>query len=182
MPIDTELVQTIFNFLLTALTESLPEIIKEVCNRHLTIHKFIKLFIQDGPMCFDNQGGAPNYYPNSFSGPEPSQRARKLEPAYKVTGDVYRFDSGDEDNFTQARAFWSSVLDAPARHRLVNNIAGHLKDAAEFIQVRVVVNFNQVSPEFGQQLKKTLKIYRGEIVWVDKFINLFRLGTKFNFQ
>lgn len=81
-------------------------------------------FVIDGPMCVNNnQGGAPNYYPNSFSGPEPILRAAVLEPPLKVSGDVYRYDSGNEDNFTQPRIFWNSVLDDTARERLVSNIA-----------------------------------------------------------
>jgi catalase len=121
------------------------------------------LKILDGPMCVtDNQGGAPNYYPNSFGGPEPLQRARDLEPPFKVSGDVYRFDSGDEDNFTQARVFWHSVLDDGARKRLVSNIAGQLVNAAEFIQERTVSNFAQVSADFGQQLTKALREKRNE--------------------
>lgn len=112
-------------------------------------------------MCFgDNQGGAPNYYPNSFSGPEPSQRARNLEPAYKLSGDVQRYDSGDEDNFTQPRIFWNSILDEAARKRLVSNIANHLGDALEFIQERAVHNFAQVSQDFGQKLEKALQANR----------------------
>lgn len=108
-------------------------------------------------MCVnDNQGGAPNYYPNSFSGPEPLQQAADLEPRFKVSGDVYRYDSGDEDNFTQPRIFWNSVLDEAARKRLVANIADSLSNALEFIQKRAVSNFAQVSEDFGQQLKKAL--------------------------
>lgn len=108
-------------------------------------------------MCVnENQGGAPNYYPNSFSGPEPTQRARDLEPQYKVSGDVYRFDSGDEDNFSQAAIFWNSVLDDAARSRLVANIADHLMNALEFIQDRAVSNFAQVNADFGRQLKQAL--------------------------
>lgn len=112
-------------------------------------------------MCFnDNQGGAPNYYPNSFSGPEPLQRASDLEPPYKVSGDVYRHESGDEDNFTQPRIFWNSVLDKHARERLVLNISDHLSNALEFIQERAVSNFSQVNIDFGQQLKKALQVNR----------------------
>lgn len=108
-------------------------------------------------MCLtDNQGGAPNYYPNSFSGPEPLLYARDSEPPYKVSGDVYRFDSGNEDNFTQARIFWNFVLDEGARRRLVSNIAGQLSKALDFIQDRAVENFSQVDSDFGQQLRKAL--------------------------
>lgn len=108
----------------------------------------------------DNQGNSPNYYPNSFSGPEPSQRARDLEPTYKVSGDVYRFDSGEEDNFTQARIFWNSVLKESERQRLVSNIATQLTKAERFIQERTVANFSKVSNDFGQSLAKALKARR----------------------
>lgn len=103
-----------------------------------------------------NQEGTPNYYPNSFSGPEPSQRALALEPAVNVSGDVNRYDSGDEENFTQPRIFWNSVLDEAGRNRLVFNIARHLGDSLEFIQQRAVQNFAQVNPDFGRKLKIAL--------------------------
>lgn len=107
-------------------------------------------------MTFDNQGGAPNYYPNSFEGPKSSLRARILEPPYKIWGDVYRFDSGDEDNYSQATIFWESVLDESARKRLVDNIAGQLVNALDFIQEQTVVNFSKVSRDFGRQLTQAL--------------------------
>lgn len=116
-------------------------------------------------MCLnDNQGGAPNYYPNSFSGPEPNQRADELEPPYEVKGDVYRYDSSNEDNFMQAKIFWNSVLDEAARKRLVSNIADHLGNAFEFIQEHAVLNFSEVSSDFGQQLKKALRAKRSQKV------------------
>jgi catalase len=116
---------------------------------------------RDGPMTFtDNQGGAPNYFPNSFSGPEESQTVRSIQKPYVLTGDVARIDSGNDDNFTQATDFWNNVLDAAAKKRLVENIAGHLINASGFIQERTVKNFSQVSAEFGQQLSEALKLQR----------------------
>jgi len=120
----------------------------------------VKNYQRDGPMCFnDNQAGAPNYFPNSFSGPEECPRARNLEPRYKLVGDVHRVESGQtEDNFAQATIFWSKVLDAEARKRLVNNIAGHLSNASPFLQERAVKMFSQVAAEFGKQLQDALKL------------------------
>lgn len=121
----------------------------------------VKNFQRDGPLCFnDNQGGAPNYYPNSFGGPEPSQRTRDLQGPYKLSGEVYRYDSGDEDNYSQPALFWSNVLDDAARKRLVSNIAGHIVNAKEFIQERAIKNFSQVSAEFGQQLREAINLKR----------------------
>ena len=45
-------------------------------------------------------GGAPNYYPNSFSAPEQQQKYA-LEHRTVCSGDVGRFNSADDDNVTQ---------------------------------------------------------------------------------
>ncbi len=54
---------------------------------------------------------------------------------------------------------WRKVLNEHERSRLVNNIAGHLKDAAEFIQRRAVRNFSQVDKDFGGRIAKLLEKY-----------------------
>ena len=40
--------------------------------------------------------------------------------------------------YLQVTNFWTKVLSEEEKTRLVENIAGHLKDAAEFIQKRAV--------------------------------------------
>lgn len=45
---------------------------------------------RDGPQAYDNQGLAPNYYPNSFSGPE-QQPHNKLS-TFPVSGDVAKYE------------------------------------------------------------------------------------------
>jgi len=111
---------------------------------------------RDGPQTFtDNQGGAPNYHPNSFQGPV--EKLEALEHRFHCTGDVERYNSHDDDNFTQPGTFWRKVLDEGGRKRLVENIAGHLVNAKQFIQDRAVKNFSQVDPEFGRRLETALK-------------------------
>lgn len=118
-----------------------------------------KNYQRDGAMCFtDNQGGAPNYYPNSFGGPKECERARKLAPPVPVHGDVYRHSSGHEDNYSQASIFYSKVLSADEKTRLANNISGHLAGASPFIQERAVKNFTQVSSDLGGRIAKSLKL------------------------
>lgn len=61
--------------------------------------------VLDNGLC--GSGDMPNYHPNSYGGPQPN-------PAYKehresVTGDVYRHDSSDEDNFSQCTIFYTKV-------------------------------------------------------------------------
>lgn len=115
---------------------------------------------RDGFMTFtDNQGGAPNYFPNSFSGPEENARSKQLAPPEKLTGDVYRFSSGDsEDNFSQPADFWNKVLNADERTRLIINMAGHLSNASGFLQERAVKMFSNVSAELGARLAEKLNL------------------------
>jgi catalase len=122
----------------------------------------VKNYQRDGWMCFnDNQGGAPNYFPNSFSGPQECPRTKSLEPSTKIIGDIQRIDSGDlEDNFAQATDFWNKVLNAEEKKNLVSNIAGHLCNASQFIQERAVKNFSNVSADFGRQLNEQLNLKR----------------------
>uniref|UniRef100_R4GCJ7 Catalase n=1 Tax=Anolis carolinensis TaxID=28377 RepID=R4GCJ7_ANOCA len=103
---------------------------------------------RDGLMCISgNQGGAPNYYPNSFSGPVDHPNLKNSH--VYISGDVQRFNSANEDNVSQVQDFYTKVLTEEERKRLCENIAGHLKDAQLFIQKRAVKNFTDVHPEYG---------------------------------
>jgi len=46
---------------------------------------------RDGPQAYDNQGSAPNYYPNSFSGPE-QQPAYRMS-SFDVSGAVAKYEN-----------------------------------------------------------------------------------------
>jgi len=48
------------------------------------------------------------------------------------------------------------VVNEAERERLVSNIAGHLKDAQVFLQIRAVKNFSQVDPEYGRRVRDKL--------------------------
>ena len=56
--------------------------------------------------------------------------------------------------------FYHDVLSEEERTCLVGNIAGHIKDAAEFIQERAVKNFSQYDPEYGGRIAELLKQYK----------------------
>ncbi|KAH0620797.1 hypothetical protein JD844_021576 [Phrynosoma platyrhinos] len=110
---------------------------------------------RDGFMCIsDNQGGAPNYYPNSFTGPEDQPSVK--ETRANISGDVQRFNSANEDNVSQVRDFYTKVLTEEERERLCENIAGHLKDAQLFIQKKAVKNFTDVHPDYGARIQAHL--------------------------
>ncbi|XP_017775132.1 PREDICTED: catalase [Nicrophorus vespilloides] len=120
----------------------------------------VRNYQRDGPQCMVNQGGAPNYHPNSFDGPTNCPRAKSLNPPFAVSGEALRYDSGHEDNFSQARAFYQKTLNQAERDRLASNIVGHLKDASDFIQDRVIKNFAQVDETFGNKLSAGIKAQR----------------------
>ena len=92
---------------------------------------------RDGPMTVDaNQEGCPNYFPNSFSGPKDDVKKyseSKFTPHFSA--DVARYNSADEDNFTQCGMFFRNVLNQGEKERLVDNIASHVVNAQEFLQV-----------------------------------------------
>uniref|UniRef100_A0A8C4NYL2 Catalase n=1 Tax=Dicentrarchus labrax TaxID=13489 RepID=A0A8C4NYL2_DICLA len=133
---------------------------------------------RDGPMCmFDNQGGAPNYFPNSFSAPE--TQPQYVESKFKVSPDVARYNSADEDNFTQVCTFFTQVLNEEERRRLCENMAGALKGAQIFIQKRMVENLKAVHPDYGNRVQTLLNKYNAEAqkvntvpVQTNKIVNL----------
>ncbi|XP_011409548.1 PREDICTED: catalase-like [Amphimedon queenslandica] len=111
-------------------------------------------YVRDGPMCVDgNQGGAPNYYPNSFNGPKDmGKHDVTIFPG--PAGDVKRYNAADDDNFSQVGIFYNKVLNEEERTRLAQNIAGHMKNASPKIQERAIANFSKADPDYGARIKK----------------------------
>jgi len=110
---------------------------------------------RDGSMTVaGNTDGAPNYFPNSFSGPGVDRRGQ--EHSTSVSGDVARWNSADEDNFTQVGIFYNKTLNEAERFRLADNIASHLCNAQSFIQDRAIKNFSAADPEYGRKIKKLI--------------------------
>lgn len=106
----------------------------------------------------DNQAGAPNYFPNSFSGPKDNKVHE--EQTIPLTGDAKRHDTGDEDNFTQCGIFWRQTLDDQGRSNLIENMSGHLCNAADFIQDRAVNNYSKCDTDFGRRLRQALNEHK----------------------
>jgi len=115
---------------------------------------------RDGASCFNNQKGAPNYYPNSFSGPE--QNKALSEQPIVLTGDAMRYDSGDEDNFTQCGIFFRETLTEQGRSNLIENLSGNLINAADFIQDRAVTNFSKCDADYGRRLRDALNLLKAQ--------------------
>ncbi|KAK9688037.1 Catalase-related immune-responsive [Popillia japonica] len=122
--------------------------------------KRFKNFNRDGKMTFDSQGGAPNYHPNSFGGPEVDPRAVALSPRLRYAGDIGYYDTGFDDNFTQARALYQRVFDDGARERCVQNIVYDLRNASGFIQQRQIGVFSQVDETLARRVQEELGKYQ----------------------
>lgn len=111
----------------------------------------VRNYQRDGPMTIDgNQGGAPNYFPNSFSGP--TDKKTFVESSIEASTEGARFDSSDEGNYGQLGLFIRNVLDEAARGRLVDNMASHLCHAQKFIRDRVIQNFSVADENLGKML------------------------------
>ena len=115
----------------------------------------VRNYQRDGPQnCDDNQEGAPNYFPNSFNGPQ--YDLSYVESKVSLSADVGRYNSGYDDNYSQVGLFWRNVLTEEDKRHLILNMSGHLKDAQDFIQKRAVENFSKCDPEYGRRLQQAL--------------------------
>lgn len=108
-------------------------------------------------MTGDNGGAGPNYYPNSFNGPEVVPGPG--EPAFDLKGKAgrQRHDHPNSD-FVQAGDLYSKVMNDTERKHLVSNIVGHLGGAQERIQYRQAALFYLANPDYGKQVAKGLKL------------------------
>ncbi|KAI3371089.1 hypothetical protein L3Q82_023731, partial [Scortum barcoo] len=134
---------------------------------------------RDGPMCmFDNQGGAPNYYPNSFSAPE--TQPQFVESKFKVSPDVGRYNSADDDNVTQVKITLhflyvrTYLLHSGAERRGApetlpehgrgpeGSPALHPKAHGEPKSPQSVENLKAIHPEYGSRVQTLLNQYNSE--------------------
>jgi catalase len=111
---------------------------------------------RDGPMRVDaNGGGGPNYWPNSFGGPEPHAHLR--EPPFGLVGTADRHDYlHPNDDYVQAGNLYRSVMTDTDRKHLVGNIAAHLQDAEERIQLRQCAVFLKADTDYGTRVAEAL--------------------------
>jgi catalase len=107
---------------------------------------------RDGFMRVDgNFGSGPNYYPNSFGGPEPQPDAS--EPPFEVSGLSARHPyTHPNDDFFQAGELYRRVMTDEARDHLIGNITTHLCNAQKRIQLRQAAIFHKADPEYGRRV------------------------------
>ena len=103
----------------------------------------------------DNSGDAPNYYPNSFGGPEPQPNV--AEPPFDVSGQAARQPySHPNDDFFQAGELYRRVMNDADREHLIGNITSHLCNAKKRIQLRQTAIFHKADAEYGRRVAEGL--------------------------
>jgi catalase len=113
---------------------------------------------RDGAMRLDNNGGGgPNYWPNTFGGPNPDPDI--IVPALDITGMAARhaYVLGDID-FVQAGVLYRKVMAEMDRRHLVANIVSHLKNAQKRLQLRQTALFYKADPGYGLGVAKGLNL------------------------
>ncbi len=118
---------------------------------------------RDGAMRTDNNlGSGPNYWPNTFGGPEPDPRFK--EPETDFSGIIGRRPyPKTEDDFVQAGVLYSKVMDDTAREHLVGNIVAHLGNAQKRIQLRQTALFYKADKAYGARVAQGLKLDTKEV-------------------
>jgi catalase len=105
----------------------------------------------------DNGGGAPNYWPNSFGGPEPDSNS--LEPPFEVSGQAARHAyTHPNDDFVQPGNLYRDVMTDEACDHLVGNIVSHLSGAQKRIQMRQTALFYKADQDYGRRVAEGLSL------------------------
>merc|ERR1711994_576301 len=86
----------------------------------------------------------------------------RAKPRTNHSADVARWNSADEDNFTQVGIFYNAVLNEEEKFRLCDNIASHLCNAQEFLQERAINNFSAADKEYGKTIKELIDTKYGK--------------------
>lgn len=121
----------------------------------------INNYQRDGYMNMHTDG-APNYYPNSFGGPEPDKKF--TVPPIDVQGMAARHEYKLTDmDFEQAGDLYSKVMSFEDKSNLVKNIAAHLGNAQHRIQLRQTALFYKAHPEYGINVANALGLNVEEI-------------------
>ena len=113
---------------------------------------------RDGFMRTDsNSGGSPNYWPNSFKGPEPDISGKGTSYRDIWKGDRYQYTHPNDD-FVQPGNMYRDVMTDQDRENLAGNIVSHLGGAQKRIQLRQTALFFKADPDYGHRVAKGLKL------------------------
>ena len=118
---------------------------------------------RDGAMRLDDNGkGAPNYWPNSFGGPDPDPDVALPKVDIEGMAARHAYELTDDD-FIQAGWLYGKVMTDEAREHLVSNIVSHLKNAQKPLQLRQSALFYKAAEEYGERVAKGLGLDVAEV-------------------
>ncbi|MBD3337248.1 MAG: catalase [Candidatus Eisenbacteria bacterium] len=114
-----------------------------------------RTYHRDGSMRFDgNAGGAVNYEPNSFGGPQEDPSVK--EPPLKISGDADRYDHREgNDDYTQAGNLYR-LLPKDEQGRLHAAIATAMKGVPREIIDRQLEHFGKADPAYAEGVRAAL--------------------------
>lgn len=117
------------------------------------IQATVLTYNRDGlPPVKDNEKDIPNYYPNSYNGPEAYKDNNRVELI-----EIYQ---NDPNNFAQARELYVNEMTKGERSRLVENILYSIGPAGKFLQDRAVKLFSIIHPNLGSRIEQGLRANR----------------------
>ncbi|MBN2140852.1 MAG: catalase [Desulfovibrionaceae bacterium] len=118
---------------------------------------------RDGSMRVDDNGkGGPNYWPNSFGGPEPD--GVSLEPGIPLEGEAARHVFGHKnDDYVQAGNLYRRVMSDQDRTNLVSNIVGNMGEVPRPIQLRQCAIFYLADKDYGARVASGLGLDLGKV-------------------
>ena len=116
---------------------------------------------RDGAMRLDTNGGrSKNYEPNSFDGPVQTNQPHYRGLGVEGLSGTYECDRRKTDDFEQAGTLYR-LIDASAKQRLVDNIAGSLAhvDHREIVD-RSISYFSSADTEYGDRIERAVALLR----------------------
>ncbi|SET98278.1 catalase [Salinibacillus kushneri] len=111
---------------------------------------------RDGYLRFDgNNGGAPNYEPNSLNGPKEVPEAKPA--SYEVNGFAEAVGYDDEDHYQQAGDLFRLMSDEE-KDRLIETVVDFMNPVRQEVKERQVQNFYKCDPEYGRRVAEGLGV------------------------
>ncbi|KAG1661806.1 Catalase [Nymphon striatum] len=112
----------------------------------------VRNYQRDGAMCIVNQDAAPNYFPNSFIGP--CDDVKHIESKFTTTGDVDRYNTGDDDNFSQGYHLLGKVYEKRGRGKPKIRYSDNIKEnmnGRSFVEICRLAQERDVLDEEARQ-------------------------------
>lgn len=128
----------------------------------------VQNYQRDGAMMTGNNGGrSPNYYPNTFSGPQ--VKADISVPQLAMIGNMGRQEyTHPNSDFEQPGILYREVMTEDKREQLIENIVGALGGAIKRLQYRQSALFYLVDEDYGTRVAKGLNLDLNRVIELSK--------------